>query len=327
MKIFAVGRVCIDEFYTLKSYGNRIESTKVAVDFQGRQLGGSIFNSMRILAGINNDCFIICSGFESESDNDYLKSSLESHSINHFVVQKKESLRSIILLSDKQKLLSVFSINETKEQLITTDDLKHFNNCSGDDICYLLVDLRQKYAAKALIDSNKLTRQRVVLDPGTSVAFKEECNFEHHKYITSHSHIIIASKDFYNMFGCFKKLSDYFSLEIFEQAKLLVCNLPNGESVIATKAFCFTVSRKNYNLHIGNTLGAGDAFIGAFLASFADGQFNDEYAVFNATKSAIAAATLKIEDSNLFPIMPSFDDILKKAITMSFECKNTDYLT
>jgi len=324
MKIFAVGRVCIDEFYALKGLGGRIESTKVAVDYQGRQLGGSIFNSVKILAKMGNDCFIICSGFENKSDNDYLISELKSRSINYHIAPKNGTLRSVILMSDEQELLSVISINETEEQLITIDDLDELNHYSCDDLCYLIVDLRQKYAAASMIDSKECPLRRVVLDPGSSIAFRAECDFEYHKYITSHSHIIIASKDFYNIFGSFDKLSDYFSLEVFNQAKLLICNLPGGESVVASTSFCFTISRENYDLRIGNTFGAGDSYRGAFLASFSDNEFNDKVAVINAVKFAIAAATLKIEDLNLFSSTLSLEEITKKMSVMSFNCKNTD---
>ena len=320
MKTLAIGRICQDEFFLVRRAKDRIASTKLTADYIGRQFGGSVFSEAKLLceAGVETTLLV---GM-AEGDAQFGDMPLHIKTVN-----TSATPRSLVYLKEEYKLDRIYSVEEREgEQIAPTPEL--LEQIEQEAPARLLYDLRQTALMKAVLDRLHSRVELTVLDPGSTVFYTED---ESQKQDVAHmiqkSDVICAGSDFFWHYGKLNRLSDYFSHPLFGSAQLLIATLPDGRNVFAARDFYFTIYRLN-QLSIGNTMGAGDAFRGAFLAAWQEGRHSISYeAVLNGAKMAVAAATLKIENKCPMPQMPQMADIRLFAERLALRIKKDDSLT
>lgn len=320
MKTLAIGRICQDEFYAVRSATDRIASTKLTADYIGRQFGGSVFSEAKMLSSAGVDCtFLSCM-----AKGDVCK---VDEPISLKIIETPTTPRSFIYLNQQNKLDKIYSVSETEvEKILPTPALL-------DEIekeispGRLLYDLRQTALVEAVLERIGKKVALTVLDPGSAPFLGiSEAARKQKENIIAQSNVICAGHNFYEYHARYSRLSDYFTCSAFRSAELLIATLSDGRNVFAAKDFCFTVYRLN-QLSIGNTMGAGDAFRGAFLAFWQETRDRMTYdAVLCAAKMAVAAATLKIEDGDPIPKMPKMDSVRQKADRLTYRITAVDSL-
>ena len=320
MKTLAIGRICQDEFYLVRTAKNRIASTKLTADYLGRQFGGSVFSEAKMLADAGVDCTFLAGMSLPESAFPQTPLSLK-------IVKTPTTSRSFVYLKDEYKLDRIYSVDESEEEKIqpTPEILDWVEKQSQPK--RLVYDLRQVPLMKALLERFYHWVDLTVLDPGSTAFFTEDpVQKQNIAELVSQSDVICAGLDFYEHYARHPRLQDYFACPVFKSAKLLICTLSDGRNVFAARDFSFTVYRLS-QLSIGNTMGAGDAFRGAFLATWQQGRDCITYeAVLEGAKMAVAAATLKIEDKVPLPKMPQMADIRLLAERLALRIKKDDSL-
>ena len=320
MKTLAIGRICQDEFYLVRTAKNRIASTKLTADYIGRQFGGSVFSEAKMLAEAGVDCTFLAG--VSLGEDAFLKMPLSLK-----IVKTPATSRSFIYLKEGYKLDRIYSLEETEGEKIEPIPSLIEEIASEIAPSRLLYDLRQIPLTKALQKRLSGKNVQTFLDPGSTVFYTEDSEKKQEMAsVIGQSDIICAGLDFFEHYGRFTRLSDYFSLPLFENAKLLIATLSDGRNVFAAREFRFTVHRLN-QLSIGNTMGAGDAFRGAFLATWQQTWDVVTYdGVLEGAKMAVAAATLKIEDKDPLPKMPRMEDVKALAERLAIRVKQDDSL-
>ena len=320
MKTLAIGRICQDEFFLVRRAKDRIASTKLTADYIGRQFGGSVFSEAKLLceAGVETTLLV---GM-AEGDAQFGNMPLHVKTVN-----TSATPRSLVYLKEEYKLDRIYSVEEREgEQIAPTPALLEQIEQAAPQ--RLLYDLRQTPLLHAVLSQMYHKVELTVLDPGSTVFYAEDdCKKQEMARVIQKSDVICAGQDFYEHYCRYPCLSSYFSHPLFQSARLLIATLPDGRNVFAARDFCFTIYRLN-QLSIGNTMGAGDAFRGAFLAAWQEGRDVMTYdAVLDGAKMAVAAATLKIEDKCPMPQMPKMADIRLLAEKLSFRIKKDDSLT
>ncbi len=318
MKTLAIGRICQDEFYLVRAAKNRIASTKLTADYIGRQFGGSVFSVAKMLCEAGVDCTFMSGMAEGDflscQTPDFVK-----------IIKTPTTPRSFIYIKDQYKLDRICSVGESKEEKIqpSAELLDWVEKLEKPR--RLVYDLRQAPLTKAVLDRMYHKVELTVLDPGSTAFYTEDGEeMQEIADVISHSDVICAGSDFYEHYAHYSRLSAYFSYPLFQSAKLLIATLPDGRNIFATRDFCLTVSRLN-QLSIGNTMGAGDAFRGAFLSAWKESRDGMTYeAVLAGAKRAVAAATLKIEDKRPLPQMPTANEISAFCECLALRIKKDD---
>ena len=319
MKTLAIGRICQDEFYLVRTAKNRIASTKLTADYLGRQFGGSVFSEAKMLADAGMDCTFLAGLSLPESAFPKMPLSLK-------IVKTPTTPRSFVYLKEEYKLDRICSVSEEEGEILQPS-LSLLEEIEAIAPLRLLYDLRQIPFTKAVLEKMYSKVSVTVLDPGSTAFFTEDpVQKQNIAELVSQSDVICAGLDFYEHYARHPRLQDYFACPVFQSAKLLIATLPDGRNVFAARDFSFTIYRLS-QLSIGNTMGAGDAFRGAFLATWQQGRDAITYeAVLEGAKMAVAAATLKIEDKSPLPQMPTVKETAAFLERLALRIKKDDSL-
>lgn len=319
MKTLAIGRICQDEFYLVRTAKNRIASTKLTADYLGRQFGGSVFSEAKMLADAGVDCTFLAGMSLPESAFPQMPLSLK-------IVKTPTTPRSFVYLKEEYKLDRICSVSEEEGEILQPS-LSLLEEIEAIAPLRLVYDLRQIPLTKAVLEKMYSKVSVTVLDPGSMAFFaKDPMQKQNIAELVSQSDVICAGLDFYEHYARYTRLQDYFACPVFKSAKLLICTLSDGRNIFAARDFSFMIYRLS-QLSIGNTMGAGDAFRGAFLATWQQGRDCITYeAVLEGAKMAVAAATLKIEDKSPLPQMPTVKETAAFLERLALRIKKDDSL-
>jgi sugar/nucleoside kinase (ribokinase family) len=302
MKLFGIGRFCMDDYYVIEGEGARVDSNKMALRPEGTHLGGSVPRTLEAaaLAGVDTELF-----------------------------DAQVNARSMVLFHPEGSLHSVMSVNEDIEENLSLEQQllavsKELERLRPDCVA---ADLRYPELASEAFSWAKMQDNLCFLDPGTSTwkrilragKLDEPVVMD----VLSKVRVICSSEDFFELFvdGDLKSL---FLLSTFESLELAVCTLDGGAVAVATPEQVKVISRAE-NIVIRNSFGVGDVFKGWLVAGLMgaglmEGIGSEKASIGTsidkalvAVKHAIAAATISITDARLVKPLPALEEVQEMA--------------
>jgi len=330
MNVLGIGRLCIDKYYYLLSDVERVQSTKQSIGFVGQRIGGSVPRILSCFVSYGYETTLISNGSFETNENLFALNQLNLLGIKNNLIIKEKLPESFLLYGSGNNFISVLSVIENEQQLLTEEDID-IMAINSLDPTLVITDVRHSKASLVAAKWAKKNNRHIFLDPGSSLMHKifSASMYSDEIELLRHCTIICSSEEFYKEFCSTGNIKDIFNNDLFSDLQLAICTLSNGVSIIATRDCGFSIARAR-SIKVCNSLGTGDVYRGFFLSSLIMDIHRTPLRKENlemAAKMAIASATIQIETSELFNSVPTKEKVDEVLMSLHFnKSETTDFI-